>query len=331
MPRLGGRHPRRPGGNPALSAGALGVQPPRTIACGQWPNPTGSSWARARATRIPEATAAFAAAHARPSRPGLPGAPRRDLRTPAPVWQTANVADPALVGHRLGGHGGGVRQHRRPGRRRGDRRQRAVRRAHVRRRRPLRGRGGAGRRALGPAPRPDEVLAAHPAPEAHRRRPRRDEHRRAQRHRRRSAPARATPCCWPTASPRSAASPSRSTTGGSTWPTAGTQKCLGVAPGLAPFTMNERATARRIPKPQSWYLDLGMLADYAVSGAARKYHHTAPVAMIMSLHAGLGVLLDEGLEASWARHAECGRPAARRAREAGARSCSPRRATGSPS
>jgi aspartate aminotransferase-like enzyme len=87
----------------------------------------------------------------------------------------------------------------------------------------------------------------------------------------------------------------------------GTQKCLGVAPGLAPFTMNERATDRRIPKPQSWYLDLGMLAEYTVSGAARKYHHTAPVAMIMSLHAGLGVLLEEGLEASWARHAECGR------------------------
>ena len=87
----------------------------------------------------------------------------------------------------------------------------------------------------------------------------------------------------------------------------GTQKCLGVAPGLAPFTMNSRATERRIPRPQSWYLDLGMMADYAVSGATRKYHHTAPVAMIMSLHAALGVLLEEGLEAAWARHADCGR------------------------
>jgi alanine-glyoxylate transaminase/serine-glyoxylate transaminase/serine-pyruvate transaminase len=28
--------------------------------------------------------------------------------------------------------------------------------------------------------------------------------------------------------------------------------------------------------------------------------------MIVALHAGLGVLLEEGLEASWARHAECG-------------------------
>ena len=40
---------------------------------------------------------------------------------------------------------------------------------------------------------------------------------------------------------------------------------------------------------------------------ARAYHHTAPVSMIQSLHAGLGALLDEGLDAAIARHAECGR------------------------
>jgi alanine-glyoxylate transaminase/serine-glyoxylate transaminase/serine-pyruvate transaminase len=85
----------------------------------------------------------------------------------------------------------------------------------------------------------------------------------------------------------------------------GTQKCLGVAPGLAPFTMNDRACERRIPTPRSWYLDLGLIGDYT-SGAVRKYHHTAPVAMVMSLHAALGALLDEGLEAVWARHAACG-------------------------
>jgi alanine-glyoxylate transaminase/serine-glyoxylate transaminase/serine-pyruvate transaminase len=87
----------------------------------------------------------------------------------------------------------------------------------------------------------------------------------------------------------------------------GTQKCLGVAPGLAPFTMNQRAVDRRIRRPQSWYLDLGMLADYATTAGARKYHHTAPVAMIGSLHAALAVVLEEGLEVAWARHAECGR------------------------
>ncbi len=85
----------------------------------------------------------------------------------------------------------------------------------------------------------------------------------------------------------------------------GTQKCLGVSPGLAPFTMGPRAWERRITDPRSWYLDLGMIGDYT-SGATRKYHHTAPIAMVLSLHAGLGAVLEEGLEAAWARHAECG-------------------------
>ena len=85
----------------------------------------------------------------------------------------------------------------------------------------------------------------------------------------------------------------------------GTQKCLGVPPGLAPLSMSERARERIRPRPQSWYLDLGMIGEYV--GSARKYHHTAPVSMVYALHAGLGVLLDEGLENSWARHEECGR------------------------
>jgi alanine-glyoxylate transaminase/serine-glyoxylate transaminase/serine-pyruvate transaminase len=88
----------------------------------------------------------------------------------------------------------------------------------------------------------------------------------------------------------------------------GTQKCLGVAPGLSPFTIGESAWSRRIERPQSWYLDLGMIGDYAstAAGAARKYHHTAPISMIFSLHAALGAILAEGLDAVWARHAECG-------------------------
>ena len=84
-----------------------------------------------------------------------------------------------------------------------------------------------------------------------------------------------------------------------------TQKCLGVAPGLAPLTFSPAAWERRIPKPQSWYLDLGMIGDYTTPGA-RKYHHTAPIAMITSLHAALEVILAEGLEATWERHRRCG-------------------------
>jgi alanine-glyoxylate transaminase/serine-glyoxylate transaminase/serine-pyruvate transaminase len=86
----------------------------------------------------------------------------------------------------------------------------------------------------------------------------------------------------------------------------GTQKCLGVPPGLAPFTASERAVARLVERPRSWYLDLSMLADYVTAGGPRAYHHTAPISMLYALHAGLGVLAEEGLEASWARHAECG-------------------------
>lgn len=84
----------------------------------------------------------------------------------------------------------------------------------------------------------------------------------------------------------------------------GTQKCLGVPPGLAPVTFSARAVERvrdRREPPQSWYLDLGLIGAYVGSGA-RMYHHTAPISMIFSLHAGLGALLDEGLEAAWARH-----------------------------
>jgi alanine-glyoxylate transaminase / serine-glyoxylate transaminase / serine-pyruvate transaminase len=88
----------------------------------------------------------------------------------------------------------------------------------------------------------------------------------------------------------------------------GTQKCLGVPPGLAPLTVSPRALDRIVERPSSWYLDLNLLARYVndLSGQGRVYHHTAPVAMVAALHAGLGVLLDEGLEASWERHAACG-------------------------
>ncbi len=88
----------------------------------------------------------------------------------------------------------------------------------------------------------------------------------------------------------------------------GTQKCLGVAPGLSPVTFSERAVNRvqtRALPPQSWYLDVSLIANY-VDGASRVYHHTAPVAMVCSLHAALGALLDEGLEAAWARHRAVG-------------------------
>jgi alanine-glyoxylate transaminase / serine-glyoxylate transaminase / serine-pyruvate transaminase len=88
----------------------------------------------------------------------------------------------------------------------------------------------------------------------------------------------------------------------------GTQKCLGVPPGLAPLTVSARALERIVERPSSWYLDLNLLARYVndASGQGRVYHHTAPVAMVAALHAGLGALLDEGLDRAWRRHALCG-------------------------
>ena len=57
-----------------------------------------------------------------------------------------------------------------------------------------------------------------------------------------------------------------------------------------------------------------MIADYVQGEGGRSYHHTAPISMMFSLHAGLGAVLDEGLDAAIARHdaavgAPPGRPA----------------------
>lgn len=89
---------------------------------------------------------------------------------------------------------------------------------------------------------------------------------------------------------------------------AGSQKCLGVPPGLAPFTINSRAWERRVDPPLSWYLDLGLLGGYVGDGGGggRTYHHTAPTGMVAGLHAGLKTLLTEGIPAAAARHREAG-------------------------
>ncbi|MFC0580778.1 pyridoxal-phosphate-dependent aminotransferase family protein [Micrococcoides hystricis] len=90
---------------------------------------------------------------------------------------------------------------------------------------------------------------------------------------------------------------------------AGSQKCLGVPPGLAPFTINDRAFERRVEKPANWYLDLGLLGGYAVgaTGGQRTYHHTAPTGMVIALQAGLDRIEAEGLEKVYARHAAAGK------------------------
>lgn len=87
----------------------------------------------------------------------------------------------------------------------------------------------------------------------------------------------------------------------------GTQKCLGVPPGLSPITVSDRARDRFVERSQSWYLDLRLIGAYVgTPGATRAYHHTAPISMIQSLHGGLLAIADEGVDAVIARHAECG-------------------------
>ncbi|HMJ35998.1 MAG TPA: alanine--glyoxylate aminotransferase family protein [Baekduia sp.] len=81
----------------------------------------------------------------------------------------------------------------------------------------------------------------------------------------------------------------------------GTQKCLNVPPGLAPFTVNERALSRL--QRRSWYFDLQAMVDYWFADGPRAYHHTAPINMIYALHEGLRMVHEEGLESRWARHA----------------------------
>lgn len=83
----------------------------------------------------------------------------------------------------------------------------------------------------------------------------------------------------------------------------GTQKCLSCPPGLAPVTFGQRALDamdRRKSKVSSWYLDVGLLRNYW--GSDRAYHHTAPINMNYALHQALRLVLDEGLEARFARH-----------------------------
>jgi alanine-glyoxylate transaminase/serine-glyoxylate transaminase/serine-pyruvate transaminase len=84
----------------------------------------------------------------------------------------------------------------------------------------------------------------------------------------------------------------------------GTQKCLSCPPGLSPFTMSERALgavkSRRAPC-QSWYLDMGLIAEYWAEGS-RAYHHTAPISMLYGLREALRLIEEEGLAARYARH-----------------------------
>ncbi|MCM3783760.1 alanine--glyoxylate aminotransferase family protein [Neobacillus mesonae] len=101
----------------------------------------------------------------------------------------------------------------------------------------------------------------------------------------------------------------------------GTQKCISVPSGMAPITYNHRIEEKLLSRKRverglrdperidlaydvnmirSNYLDLSQIQDYW--SAARLNHHTEATSMLYGLHEGLRILLEEGLEARFARH-----------------------------
>lgn len=83
-----------------------------------------------------------------------------------------------------------------------------------------------------------------------------------------------------------------------------TQKCISAPPGLSPVSFSPKALEvmdSRKTKVQSFYLDISLLRKYW-SGAKRTYHHTGPISMFYSIHEAMRMVLEEGLEARFARH-----------------------------
>jgi len=85
------------------------------------------------------------------------------------------------------------------------------------------------------------------------------------------------------------------------------QKCLAMSPGMSPISISQRALEfmRSQPKPNTFYLDPQLLEAYWLTRPPA-YHHTLPSPLVFGLHEALREVLNEGLEARWARHAEAG-------------------------
>lgn len=89
--------------------------------------------------------------------------------------------------------------------------------------------------------------------------------------------------------------------------TSGTQKCVGCPSGMAPITYNDRAEktiASRKSPVISNYFDLTQLQRYW--SPERLNHHTLPTTMTYGLREALRLIVEEGLEARWARHQRAG-------------------------
>jgi len=83
----------------------------------------------------------------------------------------------------------------------------------------------------------------------------------------------------------------------------GSQKALSAPPGMSPITVSprvEEVLKNRKKKVQSWYFDLSTAMNYW--GKDRLYHHTPPISLIYALREAMRIVLEEGLEARWAKH-----------------------------
>lgn len=96
------------------------------------------------------------------------------------------------------------------------------------------------------------------------------------------------------------------------------QKALAAPPGMSPISVSPRAMEhfRARKTPVGFYLDLGLLEDYWVKRPA-VYHHTAPILHIYAMHEALRLIVEEGIEARWQRHADAGAYLQEKVRERG--------------
>jgi (S)-ureidoglycine-glyoxylate aminotransferase len=86
----------------------------------------------------------------------------------------------------------------------------------------------------------------------------------------------------------------------------GMQKCLGGPPGLAPVTCSERALdvrARRATLPHSAYLDLARLQAQWIDRRGLEIAAMSS-SMLLAAREALRIVVDEGLDARWTRHAQ---------------------------
>ena len=85
----------------------------------------------------------------------------------------------------------------------------------------------------------------------------------------------------------------------------GSQKCLSCVPGISPVTFSDLAVKKiqsRQTPVASWFLDMNLIMGYWGQGVKRAYHHTAPVNALYALHESLRLVVNSGLETSWAKH-----------------------------